>query len=55
MNGVCDRCETPLAGRLYTVTLAEVAESRGTRLEYTVCKHCWQRLREQVRAGRVPA
>jgi hypothetical protein len=54
MTGVCARCETPLSATTYTVTFTASAESSGTRLQHSVCRHCWERLREELSAE-VPA
>jgi hypothetical protein len=51
---VCGR-DRPDRSERWSVTLSDYADSTAAFEKFGLCAECWRRLREELRAGRVPA
>jgi hypothetical protein len=51
----CRGCGRRIGADTYLITFNAATESTGTCLDYELCERCWERLREGVRDGSVPA
>jgi hypothetical protein len=50
----CGRERSPRSER-WSVTLSDYAASSAAFEKFALCPECWERLRDELRAGRVPA
>ena len=51
---VCGR-DRPDRSERWSVTLSDYADSTAAFEKFGLCADCWRRLRDELRAGRVPA
>ena len=57
MTDACKACgrDRPDRSERWSVTMSDFNSSSAAYEKFQLCSECWQRLRDELRAGRVPA